>query len=202
MPSQSLARSILDELDDAVSKADRRRVLAALDTALDRFKTRARLHRSEAASRLASIASDLLPTAAGMARKGRPRLLATLSRIIQPAPAVVVNNEQAPTNIVMVHHVPSPRFPGKRIHIRTAATDVTTNEARAEGVPHEVQLHAQHHERAAKNGRPKMLPATTEARMHEPTTPPEKNFVYQKPPKPQTIHRRGAKARRARSRGV
>jgi hypothetical protein len=40
------------------------------------------LVRAEARRRIVSIARDLLPQAAGYARKGRPRLLAVVSKII------------------------------------------------------------------------------------------------------------------------
>jgi hypothetical protein len=42
----------------------------------------AALKRAECRRRLIGIARDLLPEAAGLARKGRPRLLAVLSKII------------------------------------------------------------------------------------------------------------------------
>ena len=40
------------------------------------------LERAECRRRIISIARDLLPKAAGFARKGRPRLLAVLTKII------------------------------------------------------------------------------------------------------------------------
>lgn len=40
------------------------------------------LRRAECRRRIIGIARDLLPDAAGFARKGRPRLLAVLSKII------------------------------------------------------------------------------------------------------------------------
>jgi hypothetical protein len=54
-------------------------------------EVKANTAREIARWRLASIARDLAPIAAGYARRGRPRLLATLAKLVEePAPAVKV----------------------------------------------------------------------------------------------------------------
>jgi hypothetical protein len=54
-----------------------------LDLLVARGEARAMQHRASARRQLAAIVKDLMPTAAGLARRGKGRLLAVLARILQ-----------------------------------------------------------------------------------------------------------------------
>ena len=58
------------------------KVFAELRRAIAIAEADAALHQVQASTRLIAIARDLLPQAASYARKGRPRLLAVLAKII------------------------------------------------------------------------------------------------------------------------
>lgn len=78
-------------MSDSLSPADRRILeraskadasLATIRRGLLIAETTTAFRRAQARRQLIAIAHDLLPKAAGLARKGRPRLLAICARII------------------------------------------------------------------------------------------------------------------------
>lgn len=66
----------------AMSDTDRARENKRLGEKMKLLETRALFHEAAARRQLIAIAHDLLPAAAGLARKGKPRLLAVVSKVI------------------------------------------------------------------------------------------------------------------------
>lgn len=64
-------------------KRETREKLRAAEIALAIAETHAAETHAQAKRRIVAIARDLLPTAAALARRGRPRLLAVLGKIIE-----------------------------------------------------------------------------------------------------------------------
>ena len=65
-----------------ITSANARTLLAELQQKQKLMETHAALVRAETRRNIISIARDLLPQAAALARKGRPRLLAVIAKII------------------------------------------------------------------------------------------------------------------------
>jgi hypothetical protein len=65
-----------------ITSQNARPLLAALQRESAIAEAASALVRAEARRRIVSIARDLLPAAAGFARKGKPRLLAVLTKIV------------------------------------------------------------------------------------------------------------------------
>jgi len=65
-----------------VSPQEVRNAIRALELKTARAEAAAMQHRAMARRQISAIVQDLVPVAAGLARKGRPRLLAVIARIL------------------------------------------------------------------------------------------------------------------------
>ncbi len=97
-----------------------------LQEALERADLGAKAARAQTRHRLAAIGRDLTPTAASLARKGRPRLLATIAKMStedksekQIAKRVADELERRyPKQIILRHHVARPQREYKNPNVK------------------------------------------------------------------------------------
>jgi hypothetical protein len=89
--------------------------LTELRDSARRAEAEANASRAEARRRLCAIARDLTGVAAGLARKGRPRLLAVLAKIASDSPRETMERKLRealaalpPRTIMLQHQVPRP----------------------------------------------------------------------------------------------